>query len=477
MSTLELPLKCKSWSKSIEKPAQEFSLTSLSILSGRIPEGLRGTLYRNGPARLERGGMRVGHWFDGDGAILGVHFTEEGAKGVYRYVQTTGYQQEAQADRFLFPNYGMSVPGPFWKSWGKDVKNAANTSVLALPDKLLALWEGGWPHALDLQTLDTLKKDDLSGLKENDTFSAHPKVDPTTGYIYNFGITFGASAVLTLYQCDHRGNLVTKKSHPLSGIPLIHDFVIAGEYLVFFIPPVRLNGLPVILGLSNYSDSMDWKPQLGTQILVFDRNTLSLISQGETEPWFQWHYVNGCVKQDGSIGVDFIHYSNFQTNQFLKEVATGQTKTPAKSTLFHVRLNPATAQVIETHQWYDGNCEFPIVPPHQQGQPWRYTFLSVHREGVDISQELYTAIARFDHQTGDLSRVDMGENYYPSEPIFVPYQPSSEQGWVLTMVYNGNSDRSEIRIYDSDRLEDEAVCCLELPSVVPPGFHGTWKPA
>jgi len=40
-----------------------------------IPEGLRGSLYRNGPARLERGGVRVGHWFDGDGAILAVHFT------------------------------------------------------------------------------------------------------------------------------------------------------------------------------------------------------------------------------------------------------------------------------------------------------------------------------------------------------------------------------------------------------------------
>lgn len=67
----------KSWAGAIAEPAKEFPLTQLSIISGKIPDGLRGTLYRNGPARLERGGARVGHWFDGDGAILGVHFTEQ----------------------------------------------------------------------------------------------------------------------------------------------------------------------------------------------------------------------------------------------------------------------------------------------------------------------------------------------------------------------------------------------------------------
>lgn len=56
--------------------------------------GKRGTLYRNGSARLERGGIRMGHWFDGDGAILAVNFTLAGATAVYRYVQTTGYKED-----------------------------------------------------------------------------------------------------------------------------------------------------------------------------------------------------------------------------------------------------------------------------------------------------------------------------------------------------------------------------------------------
>ncbi len=32
-----------------------------------------------------------------------------------------------------------------------------------------------------------------------------------------------------------------------------------------------------------------------------------------------------------------------------------------------------------------------------------------------------------------------------------------------------------LRIYDSQQLEKEPLCCLQLPSVIPPSFHGTWQ--
>ncbi len=70
------------WNQQFTSPATEFPPTPLPILSGKIPSGLRGSLYRNGPGRLARGGHRVGHWFDGDGAILGVHFSEKGNRGL-----------------------------------------------------------------------------------------------------------------------------------------------------------------------------------------------------------------------------------------------------------------------------------------------------------------------------------------------------------------------------------------------------------
>jgi all-trans-8'-apo-beta-carotenal 15,15'-oxygenase len=473
----------QAWSKAIEKPAQEFSQTSLPILSGAIPNGLRGSLYRNGTGRLERGGKPVGHWFDGDGAILAVHFSDAGANALYRYVRTEGYEKESRANKFLFPNDGMKAPGGFLSQLGKEVKNTANTSVLSLPDRLLALWEGGNPHALNLETLETIGSDRLGDLGKNEPYSAHPKVDPQTGAIYNFGVTIDINATLNLYQSDASGKIIKRNAFKLLGAPLIHDFVMAGRYLVFLVSPVRVNLLPVASGMSSFSDAMQWKPELGTTILIFDRDTLSLVSRSESEAWYQWHFGNGYTDNDGSIVIEFARYPDFKTNQNLKEVATGEIKTPARSTLWRSRLDPKTGKLLSNEEVLTRPCEFPTVPPHQVGQPWRYSYLSLHRVGArladrhrpDIDREIFGAIGRFDRQTNNLTVADMGDNCYPTEPIFVPDSVNSEQGWVITVVYDGNADTSEVRVYDSDRLDDEPICRLGLPHIIPHGFHGTWK--
>ncbi|MEO1431375.1 MAG: carotenoid oxygenase family protein [Cyanobacteria bacterium J06633_8] len=481
MQTVQKSSK-KAWTKAFQKPATEFPLTPLSIIEGEIPASLNGTLYRNGPARFERGGISIGHWFDGDGAILAVHFNSNsslpplqgGIKGgngnasaVYRYVQTEGFKEEAIAGKLLFGNYGMTAPGAVWNQWLKPIKNAANTSVLALPDKLLALWEGDNPHALDLQNLDTLGKDDLGGLDAGLAYSAHPKLDSQTGEIFNFGVSVGLTATLNVYKSDATGRIIKKAAHQLDGVPLLHDFVLAGEYLIFFISPVRLNLLMPAMGLSCFSDSLEWQPSKGTQIIVCDRD-LNIVSRSETEPWYQWHFSNGYIDESGAAIVDIATYEDFQSNQFLKEVPTGETHTASKSKLSRVSLNPQTGKVSNIETLFDRHCEFPIVPQQNLGKYSRYTYLSTVKEGTDISKEILNSIARFDHQTDTITEANFGENLYPSEPIYV-------HGFILTVVYDGNADSSELWIFDADRLNESPVCKLSLPEVIPHGFHGTWK--
>lgn len=474
----------KAWANAIIPPASEFPPTQLPIISGKIPASLRGTLYRNGPGRLERRGVRVGHWFDGDGAILAIHFNTPLGKGgqggsnaiaLYRYVQTSGYLEESQAGKFLYGNYGMTAPGPIWNQWLKPVKNAANTSVLALPDQLLALWEGGQPHVLDLETLETKGLDNLSGLTNNLPYSAHPKRDAKTGEIFNFGISPGVNSTLNLYKSDSTGKIIQTGRTIIAGLPLVHDFVLAGQYLVFFVPPVRINLLSVLTGLYSYSDAMEWKPELGTQVLIFDRETLSLVSREETESWFQWHFGNGYVDERNSIVVDFVRFPDFTTNKRLKQVATGETNIEAEGKFWQVRINPETGKAIASHQLLDRPGEFPIVPPSQVGRNSPYTYLSIHRKEADMKRELFGAIACFDHHTQTLIEADFGDNHYPTEPIYAPDPENSEQGWILTVVYDGNSHTSEVWIFDSNALDSEPVCKLELPSIIPPGFHGTWR--
>ena len=475
MTTTAQPTQTAAWANAVLQPATEFGPVPLTVLTGAVPSGLRGSLYRNGPATLERGGHRVGHWFDGDGGILGLHFTASGATGVYRYIQTAGYQAEKQAGKFLFGGYGMLPSCPWWERFNKGIKNVANTSVMALPDKLLALWEGGLPHALTLDTLDTLGLDDLGGL-DGAAYSAHPKHDPQTGDIFNFGVSFGQHGTLNLYRSDASGKVRQHGKIPLQGLPLIHDCVLAGRYLVFCVSPVRLNALPLLAMLKTYSEAMTWQSEKGTEIIVVDRTTLKVVSRTEAEPWYQWHFGNGGELADGSIAFDFVRYPDFQTNQFLKEVATGHTQTLAKGTLWRLQLEPKAGRVLALEEVVSRSCEFPTVEPGAVGQPSRYTYLSLHRREVELQHELFGTIARFDYQTATLTEADLSTHRYPSEPIYAPDANDAGQGWLLTVVYDGETDRSEVWIFDSDRLDDEPVCRLTLPHVVPPGFHGTWNP-
>ncbi|AGY60507.1 carotenoid oxygenase family protein [Gloeobacter kilaueensis] len=467
-------LEQRPWAGAIARPGQEFALTPLEIVAGKLPTGLRGSLYRNGPSRLGRGGERVGHWFDGDGAILAVHFAAGTAQATYRYVQTAGYRQEEKAGRYLFGNYGMTAPGAIWERWGKPFKNAANTSVLALPDRLLALWEAGLPHSLDLDTLETHGLDDLGALK-SDPYSAHPKCDPDTGEIFNFGVGLGLNSTLHLYKSDARGRVRQRASIALEGIPLVHDFALAGDYLVFCVPPVRINPLPVVLGLASYSAAMEWQPEKGTGLYIVDRRSLKLVSRSQLPPFFQWHFANGFVGKTGELVVDLCRYEDFRSNRFLQEFATGSTHTASPAALWRLRLEVATGRLLESEVLVDRSCEFPTLDPTATGRSARCLYLNLLRRESDIGSEHFRSIGRFDYATGQLTEADLGEHRYPSEPIYAADAQQPDQGWVLTVIYDAQADASEVWIFDAAALDAPPVCRLALPAVIPHGFHGTWR--
>lgn len=468
---LTLPL----WAKAIAQPAQEFAATALPLISGHIPPGLRGSLYRNGPGRLQRAGQPVPHWFDGDGAILAVHFRDEGAIGLYRYVQTAGLQAESQVDRYLYAGYGQLAAGPFWKRWQAHPKNVANTAVLPLPDKLLALWEGGLPHALDPDTLETYGLDSLGELSPGQTYSAHPKRDPLSGEIYNFGLTYGKKANLHLYHSDASGSICQHATLPLDRSSLLHDFAIAGPYLIFLIPPLQMQLLPVLLGLKSFSDSLQWRPELGTQIWIVDRQSLQPIQRFETEPWFQWHIAHSYVEADGEIVINFVRYPDWSTNRWLAEVVTGHPRTVTQGLLWQIRLDPQHPKLLGNQELMPLYCDFPQVAANTIGQKSPDIYVCSHSCPEPSPAEMFDSLAHFNLQTGTMELTPLNSGQYPMEPILADDRLNPEQTWLLTVVFDGHQNQSTLQIFDADHLATGPVAVLALPQVIPFGFHGTWR--
>ena len=87
------------WASAFRNVEQELTDVALQPSRGSVPPELLGTLYRNGPGVLERGGQRVHHPFDGDGMITAIQFSAEGVSLTNRFVRTAGWKAEGPPAR------------------------------------------------------------------------------------------------------------------------------------------------------------------------------------------------------------------------------------------------------------------------------------------------------------------------------------------------------------------------------------------
>ena len=202
-------------------------------LSAPLPAGLRGTLFRNGPARHERGGQRYGHRWDGDGMLQQFQFTDQGVSHVGQFIHTEKYKAEAASDRFLVSAFGTHVPGSVAAPDPIDAVNVANISVLHFAGELLALWEPGSAYRIDPVSLSTLGVKDWHPSLAGRPFSAHPRLEGD-GTLWNFGAN-PLKDELTLYCIARSGELIASHVSRISQLPPIHDFATTSNHLVFLL--------------------------------------------------------------------------------------------------------------------------------------------------------------------------------------------------------------------------------------------------
>jgi all-trans-8'-apo-beta-carotenal 15,15'-oxygenase len=239
------------WQLGYRSLRQEYDYWATEI-EGRIPERLQGTLFRNGPGKLEAGSQRYGHPFDGDGMVCAITFIDGRVHFRNRFVRTPEFEAEEKAGRVLYRGvFGTQKPGGWWANFlDLRFKNPANTNVIYQGGKLLALWEASAPYRLNPATLATEGSETFAGaLAPNQPFTAHPRRDPATGDLMAFGVQTGPSSTLLFYRVDAQGRLVEKRDYRLPGFAFLHDFVWTPRYWIFFQNPVAFNPLPYMLGL------------------------------------------------------------------------------------------------------------------------------------------------------------------------------------------------------------------------------------
>src|SRR5678816_882384 len=153
-------------------------------VSGEIPAGMRGALFRIGP-NPQFAPKEPHHWFGGDGMVHG--FYVEGGKVSYRnrYVRTPKWELEHEHGRALFG--GMGNPMTSEPVTHGNEGGVAHPNIVWRAGKLLALDEAHPPFAMDPRSLDSLGYDrEFQG-----KVTAHPKIDPKTGEMVWFAYRVG----------------------------------------------------------------------------------------------------------------------------------------------------------------------------------------------------------------------------------------------------------------------------------------------
>jgi all-trans-8'-apo-beta-carotenal 15,15'-oxygenase len=457
------------WSAGFRSLEQEHDYR-LTEVEGEVPAWLRGTLFRNGSGRNELGGRWFPHWFDGDGMISVVRFDDHGLHFRNRYVATDNYRDETAAGGIKYRGFAKQRPGGVLANAFRLPGNVSNTSVVIEGDRLLSLWEGGPPYALDPRTLATQGLEDFG--KKIEAFSAHPKRDPDTGELFNFGVDYGARCTLTPYRLA-KGALTALPRITLPYPVMNHDFVLTRNHLVFCIGPILQSPLAFLLGFRSFDGGLHWDDGKPTLIMLVPRDGSGKPRIIETDAFFQFHFANG-YEEDGAVVVDLMRYPDYLT---VGEAARSFWKSewPAKgmATLTRLTVDLASGKVTSRTGDTGQANEFPGINPAKVGKKHRYAwFLS---NPSDRPRGLQQRLSKIDYETGDVTHHDFGPSGYPGEPCFIPGPGGGEDdGVVAVLVFDAANKRTDVVGLDARDVAGKPLFIGRLTHHVPFCLHGTF---
>jgi carotenoid cleavage dioxygenase len=448
-------------------------------VEGRLPEELRGTFYRMGPALHERAGERYRHWFDGDGMVQAFRFGGSGMSHKGRFVATKKRAAEEAAGHLVYPGFGTAVDGAPVRS--PDDLNPANINTLPLGDELLALWEGGSAHILDPVTLETRGVKVWSKMLAGVPFSAHYKREPD-GTVWNFGVAFDQK-LLVLYRIAPDGALLQGDAVFLPELPfvpgMVHDFAVTERHLIFALSPFAFEREAMADGA--FLDGFVWRPELGMRALVIAKDDWNDRRWYGLPAGFTFHFGNAWEETDGTIR--FTHCvaedGSVLTETF-RAVMRGEWRPANAPTRYaHVTLRPGS----ETAEQEIGPfaAEFPRIAPAVVGARHRYEYCLAGKPGEAVWNPYGGAgligVARQDHETGAMTRYDYGPDVRPEEHIFVakPGASAENDGWVIGTSLDTGAGVTRVSVFEAASLADGPVARATLPYPLPLGFHGQWR--
>lgn len=448
-------------------PSEGFAPSAMKLVRGKIPAGLTGTLYRNGPAWFKHGDQYATHWFDGDGMVQRIAIGDGKAVHSGKFTDTKKRRLEMAADKFLAPGFGTKGD-PSYPVGSSDDVNPGNISVMMSGGELLALWEAGSAYRLDPVTLETkgfkVWRNDLKGMP----FLAHPKREPD-GRVWSLAL---AGRRVGIYNINPDGSTKDFGMVDIGASHYIHDWTMTERKLVILCQPwIQTKNIPPFI------DGFVWKPEEGMKFLIIDKDDLTRTRWAQGPARSFYHTGAAWEESDGTIRLDAAFYPEpvLGSGGGADEIRGDYKGEHVTSKLTMAVIPPmkdgksGDAKLVETNIAGD----FPQVDPRRHGLSRKLTTMVT---GSAPGQPGANALAVHDWSTGKSQTFNFGDGYMVEEFLFVPKGTGAAETdcWLIGTAINSKLGRSEVHVFDAGHVSDGPVAVWQAGYAWPLGFHGTW---
>ena len=449
---------------------------TVTEIEGQIPEFIRGTYYLNGPALFDHGDLRYRNWLDGDGMVCSLRFDEQAVHFRNRFVRGQKFNDEMTSGKPIYATFGTRFAGDRMRR-GIVTESPYNVSVYRFRDAVLAFGEQSIPMRLHPKTLETLGEYDFDRqLNRLSPFSAHPKIDPERGELFNFGISFaGKQPCVNYYRIDQQGRLACRRRITIDHACSVHDFAVSQRFAAIYLSPYILDVVQLMKGGVATIDSLSWQPELGSVLLVMSRESGEEVARIPMGNKYCLHTI-ASFDQGDKLTVDLIELDRpvYDQYQVMPDLFTDVPKgRPARITVdldqrmivdrqqIDYRLAPDFPSV-DSRSWTSQHDDFWMLGISAAGNPGRKFFDHlVH--------------ARWSTGRCDVFQTP-ASNYLGGEPAFLPNPNNQTDGAIICQEMNASNASSSFLIFNAFDIPSGPVARLRLNAPVHFGFHSSFYP-
>jgi beta,beta-carotene 9',10'-dioxygenase len=443
---------------------------------GEPPSWLQGTLFRNGPGRYNRGQVEVNHWFDGLALLHALRITPEDVTYHSRFVRSHDYRTAELEGEIAAPGFACDPCRSLFRKvaslFSLDATDNPNVNLIKQGERFLALTELPLPMEFDPKTLRSINPLLYRDSIPRGSTTAHPHQDGP--YLYNQVLFYSARSTYRFYRQLDLEEREEFARVPVGDISYVHSFGLSRNHLVLTCCPFQVAPWRLLVRDKPFIENFSWQPETGTRFHIVARPGNEAVRHTlKAEPFFCFHHVNSFQTEKDSLLVDLVAYPTARIIQQLKlsHLRAGRAIDFGKLRRYRVDLPSNKVERV----WESTHClELPRLHYSRvNSRAYDYVY------GVSADPEhstFYDRLVKLRVNT-DQAEYWHQPHTYPGEPVFVPHPEGQDEdhGVLLSVILNATSGNSFLLVLEASTMRELAR--VELPTLIPHGFHGMFDPA